>query len=97
MDSTFGQFLECKWLLLLIHSFILQEIILLCRDGELCAFTLALLLPLLGQRLGQKKERDTGQQDHSSSYYEAEPPGPHPAGVHVVDGDTVWRPDEIKR
>lgn len=47
-------------------------------------------MPLLGQRLGQEPERDAGQQDDGAGHYEAQPPGPHPAGVLVVDGDGVW-------
>lgn len=74
----------------MVLGFFWQEVLLLCHGGELCAFTLALLLPLLGQRLGQEPERYTGQHDYGASHYEAQPPGTHPAGVLIVDGDTVW-------
>lgn len=77
----------------MILVILLQEILMLCHCSELCAFTL--LLPLLGQRLGQEPEWDTGQQDHSASHYEAQPPSSHPTRVLVVDGDAVWeREDE---
>lgn len=92
LNGTFSQLLEGNWLLLLfmILVFLWQEILLLRHCGELCAFTLTVLLPLLGQRLWQEPERDTGQQDHGASHYEAQPPGPHPAGVLMGDGDGVW-------
>lgn len=81
LGGTFSQLLECNLLLLffMILVFLWQEILLFCHCGELCAFTLALLLPLFGQRLRQKPEWDTGQQDQGASCYEAQPPGTHPA------------------
>lgn len=66
-----------------------QEILLLCHGGQLRAFTLAFILLGFGQRLGQEPERDTGQQGHGASHYEAQPPGPDPAGVLVVYSDAV--------
>lgn len=90
-EATFSQLLECKclFLLLVILIFLWQEILLFYHGGQLRAFTLTLLLPLLWQRPRQEPEWDTGQQDHSASHYEAQPPGPHPAGVLIVYSDGV--------
>lgn len=98
LDGTFSQLLERNRLLLVILVLVRHEILLLCHRGKLCAFTLALLLPLLRQRLWQEPERDAGQQDQGAGHYEAQPPGPHPAGVLIVDGNSVWeRKDEQRR
>lgn len=80
----------------MVLVFLRKEVLLLCYRGELCVFTLALLFPLLGQRLGQEPERDAGQQHHSASRYEAQPPGSYPAGVLVVDGNGFWERETSK-
>lgn len=89
--STFGQLLE-RWLLLLpavVLGLLWQEVLLLRHRSELRTFTRAFFLPLFGQRPWQQPEGDTRQQDHSAGHDEAQPPGPHPAGVLVIDSDGV--------
>lgn len=67
-----------------------QEVLLFSKIGQLCAFTLTLIFLGFGQGFGQEPEGDTGQHDYGASYDEAQPPGPHPAGVLMVNGDGVW-------
>lgn len=90
-QATFSQLLDC-WLFLLptvILVLLWQEVLLLRHRSELRAFTQAFFLPLFGQRPRQEPEGDTRQQDHSAGHDEAQPPGPHPAGVLVIDCDGV--------
>lgn len=71
-----------------------QEALLLGHGGKLCIFFLAFFLSLFVQRLWKEPERDARQQGDGADHDEAQPPGPHPAGVLVVDSDGVWNGGE---
>lgn len=91
LKGTFGQLLEC-WLLvfsIMLLVLLRQEALLLGHGGELCVFFLAFFLSLFEQRPRKEPERDARQQGHGANHDEAQPPGPHPTGVLVVDSDGV--------
>lgn len=85
---TLRHFEEYRWL---FSSVFMPAVRRVCDDAGLfsCGVPREPEVCWHGQRLGQEPERDGREQGDGSCYDEAQPPGPHPAGISRGDRDAV--------